>query len=261
MSRNRARRGTHPVHNDDVNEHAVHLRGAEVLEYGDLQVVTSGGIAAAMSVGADRNSPSLRFKGDIANEDALSGRDNGRFARLVVADAHFGDQASAILVESLHDAPLRQRQPDLHQAEDAIDGSATTLTSLWLDRKGGQAHTSWFGDSLAFRLRVGDEPEPLVDPDDYFVAPDRFDWSDCMTASFDVVPGDLLVSFTDGVNECVYREPARSINPQHLQSIFESTTEPGCPSRFVRTLGELALAGVDGNPGGQDNIAIVALYV
>ena len=41
-----------------------------------------------------------------------------------------------------------------------------------------------------------------------------------------------------------------------MQSLFEISGDQ--TEGYVRAVVELALAGVDGNPGGQDNIALVA---
>jgi len=235
----------------------IHLRGTDVLTYGELESEASGPLAAVMSIGADDDSPSLEFKGSVPNEDALSGNDDGRFARLVVADSHFGHQASDLLVAALHSTSLSQVEPALI-VEPADDESATTLTSIWLDRQTGQVTVHWVGDSLALRLRSGEPPTLLVDADGTFVTPSTFTWVGTMRNRFTVEPGDVLVAFTDGVNECHYRQPRTSIQLADIQTTFENASDT---ESFVYDLGVLALAGVNGHPGGQDNIAIIAVEV
>ena len=67
--------------------------------------------------------------------------------------------------------------------------------------------------------------------------------------------GELVVGFTDGVDECHYRQPRTSIGPRHLQDLL--IVSSGDPAAYASALAGLALAGVDGNPGGEDNLAIV----
>jgi len=239
-----------------MTDHVVHLRGVDHVVYGELALVSAGPIVAAMSVGADEGSPSLRFKGDVPNEDALSGRDSGQFARLIVADAHFGRSASEMLVDAVHLAPYDVADPPLFIPEAVLDESATSFTSVWLDREVRQAEVHWFGDSLAVRLRRGHGATLLTDDDHRFVTPSTFDWDEAKHSVVALEAGDVLVAFTDGVNECHYRQPATSITLDHVYDLFDRA---GTLTEFVQTLGDLALEGVDGNPGGQDNIAIVAV--
>jgi len=67
--------------------------------------------------------------------------------------------------------------------------------------------------------------------------------------------GDLLVAYSDGVDECHYQSPRTSIRPHHVQDLLRRGA--GNSESLARELTELALTGVDGNPGGQDNIAVV----
>ena len=66
--------------------------------------------------------------------------------------------------------------------------------------------------------------------------------------------GELLAAYTDGINECHYRSPATSVGMPHLNQTFAKVGPQ--PEAFSRELIQLSLTGVDGNPGGQDNIAI-----
>ena len=68
-------------------------------------------------------------------------------------------------------------------------------------------------------------------------------------------PGDLVVAFTDGVDECHYGKPESSVRIDHVAELFGVVSSVEV---FVEALGALALSGVDGHPGGQDNLAIAA---
>ena len=71
---------------------------------------------------------------------------------------------------------------------------------------------------------------------------------------FDFEDGRLLLC-SDGIMECHYRSPQTSISPAHLREL----DQPGVSSReFVEKLVQMALRGVDGNPGGQDNIVVIS---
>ena len=47
------------------------------------------------------------------------------------------------------------------------------------------------------------------------------------------------------------------IGPAHIHDLYSSIAPR--PAGFAEALARLALAGVDDNPGGQDNIALVAV--
>jgi hypothetical protein len=68
-------------------------------------------------------------------------------------------------------------------------------------------------------------------------------------------PGDVMVMHTDGVDECHYRNPASSIRPAHIIELVDRFGVN--PAMLATEVAESALVGVDGNPGGQDNIAVV----
>ena len=42
---------------------------------------------------------------------------------------------------------------------------------------------------------------------------------------FDVGPGALLLAYTDGVNECHYRNPQASPGPRDHQALYEELVE------------------------------------
>lgn len=69
-------------------------------------------------------------------------------------------------------------------------------------------------------------------------------------------PNCLVIAFTDGVDECVYRNPSRSIQPADITQLAAEAKHEAEP--LVTALIRLALNGVRGAPGGQDNVAIAA---
>jgi hypothetical protein len=73
---------------------------------------------------------------------------------------------------------------------------------------------------------------------------------------FSAEPGDLLLAYTDGIDECHYRSPRTSVRPGHVSALAAGVGND--PLATVDGLCRLALGGVDGNPGGEDNIAIIA---
>jgi hypothetical protein len=76
--------------------------------------------------------------------------------------------------------------------------------------------------------------------------------------AFAAAPGELLIAFTDGIDGCHYNHPETSVTPAILADLFAGTPARGAdPEHYARALIELALAGVDGHPGGQDNIALI----
>lgn len=250
--------------------HALALYGRDHTPYGHVHTAPVGPhVAAAISVGADPHSPSHRFKADPdrPNEDALYARDTDRLCLLAVADSHFGHRASHALIERIAAWPAIP--PDLgalRAALDALGGgplgadddSASTLCLAVYDR-----HTR-----RGFGLGVGDSTVTLVGPDETPTALNRHTRAyihparDARPArraepfTFAAPPGGLVLAFTDGVDECHYRRPETSIGPAHLRALFEQTGPD--PRAYADALARLALTGVDGHPGGQDNIALIA---
>ena len=64
------------------------------------------------------------------------------------------------------------------------------------------------------------------------------------------------MAFTDGVDGCHYRRPETSVQPEDIHEIALATNMD--PLETVNEVITLALKGVDGSPGGQDNIAMIA---
>lgn len=226
-------------------------------------------VAAAISAGNDIDSPSLAYKGDpfVTNEDALCAVASETHLAIAVADGHFGVEASHRLIEAVHEHwstsitttgdALAELVEQLAQLEGDDDRSATTLLLVVADRISRSGFGLSFGDSTCALLGDGHAAEPVNKRDGHYVAlgrPRSFRRPDVF--GFQAERGDLLLVFTDGIDECHYRHPDTSIRPHHMQRIAADAGHD--PDTTVDRLMRTALTGVDGNPGGQDNIALVA---
>lgn len=235
--------------------------------WGEYSLDTRGGgrTAVAISVGSDTNSPGMSSKGSRhqPNEDAALAYDEGQRTLIAVADSHHGIDASHELLRAIDAMGMPDNFEDLLARLGSLsplrglDESSTTLVVSVLDRETGSGFGISFGDSSL--VRIG--------PDGAWVINVRraqfvnlrsrggLDPEFGHAFHFFVSPGELLAAFTDGISECHYRSPETSIGNGHLAQVFESTRAR--PESFAKELMELALSGVDGNPGGQDNIALV----
>jgi hypothetical protein len=233
-----------------------------------VEVSPDGRAALAISAGADPDSPARAGKGDpdqVPNEDAALVIDEGERVLIAVADAHFGHQASHALLRALGRAPapplgiedLRAFLASIPSDETGSDRSETTLAVAVLDRVARRVFGLSFGDSTVLLLGAGSHGEPLHRRDDRFVTPARPQTmlgGEPFTRER-VAPEQVLVAFTDGVDGCCYGDPERSLRAEHLVAMGRRARSV---EELVRGVAESALAGVEGAPGGQDNIAIVA---
>lgn len=250
--------------------HALALYGRDHTRYEHVHTAAVGPrVAAAISVGADPRSPSHRFKADPdrPNEDALYARDSERRCLIAVSDSHFGHRASHALIERIAAWPAVPRDLDaLHAALDGLGGgalgvddeSSSTLCLAVYDRRTGSGFGLGVGDSTVTVVGPGQSASALNRHTRAYIHPAR-DARPARRAeafTFTAPPGALLLAFTDGVDECHYRRPASSIGPAHLRALFAQIGPD--PRAYADALARLALTGVDGHPGGQDNIAIVA---
>lgn len=225
--------------------------------------------AAAISVGADPNSPSSQFKydPDVSNEDAGCLTSSHDWTGLAVADAHYGPESSHLLIERLHNMWGKIRPTDLghlaqmieflRQGEPAVTESETTLLTVVYDRPTRSGFGISFGDSTFAIVGPNRSATPINAHDPRFVSPvHRESLRHGSAFKFTAQPGELLLAFTDGIDGCHYRNPATSVQPGDIDHLaMQANYEP---HRTVRELTELALAGVRGNPGGEDNIVALA---
>lgn len=246
------------------------LYGRDHGVYGALHVEAVGErAAAAISAGATADAPSTAAKGDKANpnEDALVVLDDGRRVLVAVADSHFGHRASHTMIEHL--ARLTAVPVDLDGLAATLDRSArwpasvddhsaSTLCAAVFDRETGRGEGLNIGDSTVAVLDA-DGLRPANRHNSAYVHPGRHGKPSRMAAAFAFTAGPdaLLLAYTDGVDECHYRRPETSVQAHHVRAVLTQTGPK--PVAFARRLAELALAGVDGHPGGQDNIALIAV--
>lgn len=252
-----------------------HVRlGAEMLRYGELEVGTwsANSLAAGLSVGADPASPSLAHKGDpeVPNEDALLVAEDGDRVLVAVADGHYGTGASHGLIQAL-DTGL-DRIPGSPAALHALLGrldmvppapdprTGTTLACAVLRRDLGAGFGLSLGDSLCVHLGAGRDANPLAPLGRTYWRP-GMSWASVRREArffdFSLADGEVLLLCTDGVHECHYGHPQSSIGPRQLRRAFDETGAD--PASLVDRVGRWALEGRVGAPGGQDNIALVAV--
>ena len=252
--------------------------------------LASGDVWCALSLGG--GAVLARKAGETApNEDALCIAEDGARVLLAVADGHFGPLASHVLIERL-DLALQERArdasaasvagsrvvpPDLgalcrlvaERADTGADsgdsGSAdraqrrseTTLVVAVLDRAAREVWGLSVGDSSAVVLGLASRARWLTRATRSYATPaDAASLATERVRTFraPVSPGEVVAVFSDGVNECNYGRPETSIGLRHMESLFSRVA--GHPERFVEGLVQLALAGVDGHPGGEDNVAV-----
>jgi serine/threonine protein phosphatase PrpC len=246
--------------------------GCDHMEYGRYALGrVSRRTIWAISVGARPDSPSLSAKGDpeYPNEDGLLAAEEGDRVLLAVADAHFGREASHDLLRDLAGKlpPLPASSDEL---ADLVRGlarsdllpdyaSETTLLIAVYDRAAHEGFGLSFGDSTFAIVGEAGHWQPVGLPGSYYASPARrgsLNPGIADTFSFTGNPGDLLLAYSDGIDECHYRKPETSVTPQIMAELWQEIGNE--PEAYVRRLVELALSGVGGHPGGQDNLAVVA---
>jgi len=248
------------------------LKGVSETRYGEYALESLGGTAAgALCVGSQPGSISLAAKGnpDFPNEDALLVIREGALTLFAVADSHFGVEASHESLARINrfSNPLPRNLEDLYGLLDRIpfevpgipDRSSTTLLVGVHDSDTHRGFGVSYGDSSLWILDVDGHVGIVNELNVHYVtpySPVSFSMENRRPFEYHVAIQGLVCAFTDGVNECHYGRPETSIGAEHLRRLMTPANLD--PTQFVRSLMELALTGVDGNPGGEDNIAIVA---
>ena len=247
------------------------LFGKDHCRYSEFTFTDKSSTFASISVGSDQNSPSLKYKGTpgsktvVFNEDALFAYDDGTYCIHAVADAHFGYTSSHDAIKQLANTVLQKFPQNFDDLDDCFENvdmssaslSETTLLIVVFHRKTRTGFGVSVGDSTL--LCVAADKIQRLNPQSnryinihhthrpIFTPAERF--------HFTAPANSLLLSFTDGIDECNYRNPKRSIRKKHFRKLFEKYN---CsPQKYGRGLMQLALQGVSLNKGGQDNIALI----
>jgi len=226
--------------------------------------------ACALSAGGEgvlaRKGPSL-----VLNEDCVLAFDDGRRAIQVVADGHHGHEASHATVELLAsileesgptiepEEALARLHPLALEAELVDDGSRCTLSLVTIDRDEGLLEGICLGDSAVFLGNMESGVRRVVPPNTFYLAPwDAGSLAIPPSAHFrlPVKSGDWVVACSDGVHECRYETPDESIGVEDLETLMIRASRR--PEAFVEAAVRMALAGVHGHGGGEDNIGVVA---
>lgn len=230
--------------------------------------------------GSGLSAASLNKRDD--NEDAVLGIVDGTRVLLAVADAHFGARASATWISRL--ATQGEIPPDIDTLRETLDrlaplqvvpntdaladeqgASATSLCVAVVDRASRVCFGVCYGDASLLRIhrRRGRWSHTLLTPkQDCWIqdveTPERMRELATIFRE-DLEDDDRIVLFTDGVDECCYGRPDRSVRLVDIVALHEAMLETGGTTRsFVLELAGLALTGVRGQPGGQDNLVIAA---
>jgi len=256
-----------------------------------LRGLASGRVWCALSVGG--RAVLARKAGEaVPNEDALCAAEGGARVLLAVADSHYGHAASHVLIERVDAALVARAAAGLDAVPGDVDELCrmvaacadpapgrtwrgrtlalaplarrceTTLVVAVVDRDARAVFGVSIGDSSAVTLGDTSGARWLTRATQVYATPtDGTTLARARLATFaaPVAPGALVVVFSDGVNECEYGSPATSIGTRHLEALWRSSA--GSCERFVGGLAALALTGVDGHPGGEDNLAIAAALV
>ncbi len=244
------------------------LLGRDHEEYGAHALITvSANTAATISPGSDVEFLKRSVAKYDVNEDALLVFEDTRHTVLCVADAHFGSESSVRLITALSEAlvPVPQNASQLADVFRELAGrrpdgggdSETTLLVCIHDRLFQQAFGLSFGDSSLVRIAADGAAELVNEKSLGFVSlttPGSLDPRNAGTFNLSPQSGDLLMVYTDGIDECCYRDPDRSITLEILARAVR--TSGRAPADVAQALTRLALAGVGGHPGGQDNLAL-----
>ena len=246
-------------------EHSLILLGKDESRYGQYTSKTLQSCHAYLSVGSDRNSPSLGFKGDKSrpNEDGLLVRVEGARFLLALADGHFGNEASHALLERLYWHSFPESPMELALALEQIQSpelparAGTTFLACVVDIEGNRGFGFSTGDSTLGLIEGGVFRSLTEANSKFFYFAKPLAVSEWQSFEFSLLELDALLLYSDGVNECHYRHPETSLQPSQVSALWELFGEQ--PEQFGAKLMEAALIGLLGQPGGQDNIALIVL--
>ncbi len=257
----------------DSNARSITLLGSSFLQPGKIELNSIGDASAcAISVGSDA-AIRRKKKGAAPNEDALYLHDDGTDAVHLVADGHYGVEASESLVQSLgalfdEEGPsaeayqLYGMMAQSWRKREPLGKSRSTFILASLYRSRGTMRGFSIGDSACFLIRSGGAIERLDRPSRHYTAPwDYYSLGVPSTSHFeaDVAKGDVVICCTDGVTECYYGMPERSIQPVDVAEVVARHRSD--PRAMAEALGLLALTGVRNEPGGEDNFSITVSIV
>ncbi|MBS2034758.1 SpoIIE family protein phosphatase [bacterium] len=240
------------------------LLGESAQQMGEFRDLHLEGLSAFISAGSDPDSPSMIHKGSKAciNEDAAAVvRADGRLL-LAVADGHHGHEVSHHLIQRIHEMavpPRRMGQLSLWLGaegllNDQLGGSALLIAVV--DEQSGAVFGFSFGDCSVVTLSPGGVRWRNTPNQIYLRSEQPVPIELASTFDFVLKSGEVLLLFTDGINECCYRNAHLSVQTNHLKSLYEDLGSD--VKKLGAALVNLALTGVDGNPGGQDNLSVVA---
>lgn len=250
-----------------LQAHLLLGRDHEELGHVALRVAAEGRLALGLSAGSDPVVTMRKADDAQVNEDVVyAGVGTQRWV-MAVADGHDGPSASHALMTYLAthavdyprrlEARVRWWQTASEQTHaDGLSGT-TMLVAAW-EPAGRRVVGLAYGDSRAWRYRPGRALKALTRPNRNYVRPgDLYAWRASHASTFDApfLPGDVLLLHTDGVDECCYRDPARSVQKADLRALLEA--HGGQPEACARAILAAALEGVRGQPGGQDNVGLI----
>jgi hypothetical protein len=253
------------------------LLGVDHADYGVFTTLASpdGRAALALSVGGEH----VRIrKGDlpVPNEDAVAILQSPTHTLLAIADGHLGHWASHGLIETLAELPvpadlltfwrsLRLRIQPLPDSADLPAGLHTARSTLLVALINHTSHRLAgfsYGDSSLLGLPLRQPAARLSTKNEHYVSPwlpDTFAPQRASQFEAQLHPGDLVLACSDGVDECHYERPDTSVRPDHLEALFRQ--HPDRIADLAAATLAMALRGVDGHPGGQDNAALAIVRV
>ncbi len=236
------------------------LLGRDFPQKDKVHLAEFAGVTAAISAGASVESPGSSSKID-ANEDGLLVLSQGDLTLLAVTDSHFGAECGHELLRRIQGrcrsipSTFGGLSMLLVGLTDPPQGSTSgaTLSVCVLDATGGRGFGLTFGDSDVFAIEAKGARR-LSFPNQVYLHLDRpLPMEMAGRFEFDLGEERLLMC-SDGITECHYRSPETSIGCSHFAALH---AEARSDLEFTAQLAHLALKGVDGNPGGQDNLVIL----